>query len=51
MLPPLIAWARARTRFDTRGMVAQGVLVTALIVLAIIALLLWIVTGYHVSRK
>lgn len=47
----LIAWLRARTRYDERGVLNQGALVTVLVLLAIVALLFWLATSFHVSKK
>lgn len=40
-----------RARYDERGLLDQGILVAVLIVLAIIALLLWLVTSFDVTKK
>lgn len=40
----------ARLHRDERG-VASNVLITILVVLAIVAVVLWMVTSFHVSKK
>lgn len=47
----LLTWARARTRVDQRGWTTQSVLITILVVLAIIALLFWLITSFQVAKK
>jgi len=47
----LVAWLRARTRFDQRGVASQGLLVTVLVVLAIVALAFWLITSFGVHKK
>lgn len=50
-LPVLVAWLRARSRFDERGALNQGLLVTVVLILVAIALVFWLVTSFHVSKK
>ena len=50
-LPVVLAWLRSRARFDERGVFNQSLLVTIVLVLVAIALVFWLVTSFHVSKK
>jgi hypothetical protein len=50
-LRALLTWARARSRYDQRGVVDRGVLTTLLVIAGIVALVLWIVTSFGVHKK
>lgn len=47
----IIEYLRARSRFDERGALDQGLLITVLVVLAIFALLFWLVTSFDIRKK
>lgn len=47
----LTAWLRSRLRTDERGLIARDTIVVVLVVVAIIALVLWILTTFAVTKK